>query len=400
VTMAVCKPPAMEEVLLGVLKPEFRSDFRAVGEFIVEGGLKPASEIEGDGDFATHLAGVSVYFEKLGIVATTGCWKQSAEKFLLHRETGGACSAPEPGPKPKSLEFKPALEQGQSSWGVVETGAHKIAPGTLRTGLPIRVAVLDSGVRTSHQAFTGASIESRSFVGGSPTDDSRGHGTACAGILCGAPVVQSALRYSVAPGVQLFNGKIFDDTGWSPDFRTLAAIDWALRNGCHIISMSLGGRVEPSQQQSRIFDFAARSALCEHNALLVAGVGNDSMRPGDIKPVTHPANCTHILGVGAIDIERKLWSRSNGSVGANFDEVDLVAPGAAVLAPDGKTIDQFSLDFFGTSFATPFVAGIAALWAASDESLRGHALWRRLERSARKLNIPPKDAGAGLVQAP
>jgi subtilisin family serine protease len=50
--------------------------------------------------------------------------------------------------------------------------------------------------------------------------------------------------------------------------------------------------------------------------------------------------------------------------------------------------------------ATPHVAGVAALLAGSDQSLRGQALWKRLTETAKPLPLPAKEVGAGLVQAP
>jgi len=54
----------------------------------------------------------------------------------------------------------------------------------------------------------------------------------------------------------------------------------------------------------------------------------------------------------------------------------------------------------GTSMATPHVAGCAALWAETSASLRGVALWRKLQSSAQRLLQPASRVGAGLVQAP
>jgi len=50
--------------------------------------------------------------------------------------------------------------------------------------------------------------------------------------------------------------------------------------------------------------------------------------------------------------------------------------------------------------ATPHVAGIAALWAQSNASFRARALMSVLTQSARRLSLPARDVGGGLVQAP
>ena len=60
---------------------------------------------------------------------------------------------------------------------------------------------------------------------------------------------------------------------------------------------------------------------------------------------------------------------------------------------------QLSKVLQGTSMACPHVAGIAALVAESDPSLRGEKLWKALERLARDLGSI-RDFGRGLAQAP
>jgi hypothetical protein len=47
--------------------------------------------------------------------------------------------------------------------------------------------------------------------------------------------------------------------------------------------------------------------------------------------------------------------------------------------------------------ATPHVAGIAALLAQSDATLRGQALWTRLLQSCKSLPQSPRDVGRGLI---
>jgi subtilisin family serine protease len=56
--------------------------------------------------------------------------------------------------------------------------------------------------------------------------------------------------------------------------------------------------------------------------------------------------------------------------------------------------------FGGTSMAAPFVAGIAALHLESAPEMTARELWMRLTQTARRLDLPAADVGAGLVQAP
>ena len=50
--------------------------------------------------------------------------------------------------------------------------------------------------------------------------------------------------------------------------------------------------------------------------------------------------------------------------------------------------------------ATPHVAGLAALLAQSDSTLRARTLWEGIERTARDIGLPARDGGPGLAMAP
>jgi subtilisin family serine protease len=161
--------------------------------------------------------------------------------------------------------------------------------------------------------------------------------------------------------------------------------------------MSLGAPTQVGQPFSQIFEQAASRALAA-GTMIIAAAGNDSRRPQTIAPVGHPANCPSIMAVGAVDRNMQVAFFSSGGLNPQGGQVDIAGPGVDVRSswPRPQRYNTIS----GTSMATPHVAGIAALWAQSNASFRGRALMSVLTQSARRLNLPSRDVGAGLVQAP
>jgi hypothetical protein len=295
----------------------------------------------------------------------------------------------------------PVTEEGVPSvaaetdltWGLQVT---RVASSRF-SGRGIRVAVLDTGLDLGHPDFTGRAIQSRSFVPGQAVQDGHGHGTHCIGTACGPRQPSRLPRYGIAFGSEIFAGKVLSNGGSGSDAGILAGIEWALRNRCAVVSMSLGAPVAPGTGHSRIFEQVARRCL-NAGTLIIAAAGNDSNRPSSIAPVSHPANCPSIMAVAALDSSIRVAAFSNGGLNPQGGQVDIAGPGVAVISSWPRPVLYRSIS--GTSMATPHVAGIAALFAESDRNLRGRALASVLMQTARRLFLPARDVGSGLVQAP
>jgi subtilisin family serine protease len=89
---------------------------------------------------------------------------------------------------------------------------------------------------------------------------------------------------------------------------------------------------------------------------------------------------------------------NGGTGGVEGGQVDIAGPGVAVDSSWPRP--QLRRTISGTSMATPHVAGIAALLLEANRGIRGQALWNELVKTARRLQLPSRDVGAGLVQAP
>lgn len=306
-----------------------------------------------------------------------------------------------------------ALDEGQSTWGLQVTGALATPFG----GRGVRVAVLDTGIDLAHPDFVGRVAGSKSFLSGVATaQDGHGHGTHCAGTVCG-PVKPSKLpRYGMAPNVELFVGKVLSDSGSGPESAILSGINWALTQDCRVISMSLGSPVGVGDPPDDDYEEVGRASL-EQNCLIVAAAGNESSRPGTIRPVGVPANSTSIMAVAALQFISSQQFRvavfSNGGINPGGGKVDIAAPGVAVrsswsatafgptpLAPSRPPTGTRYHTISGTSMATPHVAGVAALLMEGDPGATADQIMHRLTQTAKPLSLPARDVGSGLVQSP
>jgi hypothetical protein len=264
-----------------------------------------------------------------------------------------------------------------ATWGLIKC---KVPPST-RSGVGIKVAVLDTGMDLGHPDFTGRSVTGLTFVG-EPVQDLHSHGTHCIGTACGpqAPT-GSTPRYGVAHKSRIFAGKVLSNSGSGAQAGILAGINWAIANRCAVISMSLGSPtpVHPA------YTAAGQSAL-NNGCLIIAAAGNSASNTGA------PANSPTILSVASLD------SNLRPSSFSNFGKIEIAAPGRDVFSSVPRPT-RYGIKS-GTSMATPHVAGCAALWAETSANLRGMALWNKLMATALSLPLPASKVGRGLVQAP
>lgn len=287
-----------------------------------------------------------------------------------------------------------AFDESRTTWGLQATNIVE----SPFTGKGIKVAILDTGLDLTHPDFKNRQITHKSFVEHSKIQDKAGHGTHCIGTSCGS--VGGAIplpRYGVASEAEIFAGKVLSDEGSGTDAQILAGIEWAIINGCKVVSMSFGARVSVGDPFSSVFEVVAQRAL-QQGTLLIAAAGNDSDRRVEFfSPVSHPANCPSIMAVAALSQDLQVAFFSNRGLNPDGGRVDIASPGVDVFStwPMPRRYNTIS----GTSMATPHVAGIAALYAEAT-GFSGSALWNLLIQNARPLNEPVIDVGAGLVQAP
>jgi subtilisin len=400
------------------LKPRFtgkrivtmRSDMKpaeSIKKFDKRGSMKIASIRDFSTDSSQYLEAFSqgdgIFFDKFN-VAVVNSKNDDKVGFMINNTSGSpeiisteperfvyACPTKKAVAKKKKSGKKDIEEQ--YTWGAQ---ALKLQLSKLN-GKGINIAVLDTGLNLSHPDFAGIKVTSKSFIRNQTVEDKNGHGTHCSGIAVGALDKKSLLRYGVASHANLFIGKVLSNAGSGSDSGILAAIEWALQNKCQVISMSLGSEVGVGETYSPAYERVAKTAL-RNKCLIVAAAGNESERPyGLIKPVGHPANCPSIMAVAAIDNKFEVAPFSCGGLNDDGGQIDIAAPGVNILSSwKGKKYSTIS----GTSMATPFVAGTAALlWQAFPQSLASD-IWMLLTQHALRLDLKSTDVGSGLVQAP
>lgn len=311
---------------------------------------------------------------------------------------------------------------GGVTWGLRAIGADM----TPMDGSGVVVAVLDTGVDRSHPAFVGINIVEEDFTGDG-NGDTDGHGTHCAATIFGRDV--DGMRIGIARGVsKVLIGKVIGKKGGSTA-HVASAIQWALNNGAHVISMSLGIdfpgyvaqlvrkglRIEPATSLAldgyrlnlRVFDQISNlvNALNQFHqpCVLIAASGNESAREG-VPPfevsASPPAVADGFISVAALRYDR------DGLVVAPFSNTGalVAAPGVGIISAKAGG-GLISMD--GTSMAAPHVAGVAVLWAqmlAEMGQFSAKQFYAKLLASAvtspLRLDFNMDAVGAGIVQSP
>jgi subtilisin family serine protease len=227
----------------------------------------------------------------------------------------------------------------------------------LTSASDVVVAILDTGVRYSHEdltsnLWTNPLDQTHGFnaLGGDhdPWDDN-GHGTHVAGII-GAVGDNATGVAGVAWRVRIMACKFLDSAGVGFNSDAVACVEFARANGAHIINLSWG---------SPEFSAAVSNALWsarEDGILVVAAAGNSAGNTDLIPFYPASLDLDNLITVGASTRDDTVWSLSNYGPGS----VDLFAPGAAIYSTAFGGESAYATRS-GTSMAAACVAGALAL---------------------------------------
>lgn len=256
--------------------------------------------------------------------------------------------------------------EGKYAWHLDQVRAKQARTDFGVTGNTIRVAHPDTGYTLHPELITGVAIRADlgyNFQEGvaSPIEPIRtidsGHGTATASVLIGLDGKQhnlpniDAYVEGVAPGAELVPMRVDKNVWWmfAPK-NDVKAIDRAIAKGCHVISMSRSGL------DYEILREAVTRAISS-GLIVVAAAGNCNLGC----QVRSPAKYPEVVCAGGTTYSKRFWDSSSRG-----KEVTISAPAHSVYrakASEAKKQYAYVVErSSGTSYATPTIAGAAALW--------------------------------------
>jgi subtilisin family serine protease len=191
-----------------------------------------------------------------------------------------------------------------------------------------------------------------------------GHGTHVAGIVDIA-----------APAAKLMPLRVLDPEGYGDDFTIAKAVSVATRNGADVINLSLG-----SPNRSTLLRQAIQSATGD-GVLVAAAAGNSN---SFVPHYPAAGNGVAASADGLVAVTSVGMNASKSDFANYGGWVDIAAPGEGIRSAFPASVYA---NWSGTSMATPFVSGQAALIHAVHGSLRPAGVEKQIRCSARSLIV-------------
>lgn len=262
---------------------------------------------------------------------------------------------------------------------------------TYATGRGVKVAVIDTGVDTTHADLQGRILTMANFVaGGKASFDRDRHGTAVAGVIA-AKANNDIGIFGVAPDADLmalkacWHGADSSQPALCSSWTIARAVDFALQHRAHILNFSLAGPADPLLKR------ILTQAMAQGVVAIAATFEQSGQQPGAQRErVGFPASMDKVIAVVA--------SNPQGQAQSPASAVVLAAPGIDILT----TTPQQTYDFLsGSSFAAAHVSGIAALLLEGHPNLTPTQIRTLLQKTAQPTAASPGQPNAklGIVDA-
>jgi len=274
------------------------------------------------------------------------------------------------------------------------------------TGAGLTVAVLDSGVRKTHQSLLSKVVYEANFTDSPTTGDVFGHGTQVAFVIAGG-MHSPGEKAGVSPSASIMNIKVINDEGIGSDEgivmgieRICSLAEQARKNGLwptddlypNVINLSLGG--EDDGDPDNPVRAACRKASNDYGLDVIAAAGNSGPK---MTTVMLPACDPDVIAVGAVETngELAIWEKSSrGPTVQGETKPDFVIWGTNLEMASNKADDEYLVKS-GTSFAAPMISGLSGLLWESGRRAYGESWlfnWREAKKLAQYFSTKPQDA--------
>ena len=269
-------------------------------------------------------------------------------------------------PEP-TTEQQLILPQSQGIWELFAEFRSMFFPPLSGTGLT--VAVLDSGIRKTHNSLKGVVIYEADFSESPGTGDEFGHGTQVAFVVAGCDPQGKA---GVAPGARLMDIKVLSDEGIGTEETVVEGIEEvcelaeeAMINGVqptedmfpNVINLSLGS--EDDADPDNPVRAACRQAVRVYGLDVISAAGNAGPQ---VSTIMLPACDEDVIAVGALESDLfAIWERSGrGPTPEGITKPDFVLWGTNLEMASHQDDDEY-VTKSGTSFAAPMLSGLTGL---------------------------------------
>lgn len=338
---------AAARLLVCVLVFGLATAFSPSSTLAVQAGSSPVRLLVGvqPGSAATALAAIDQRFgavtageiPEIGVRIVEVPAAQAAQALAGYRADAAVRYA-EPDARGAAVET-PNDPYYSSQWGLAKVKA-PAAWGVTHGSSTVRLAVLDTGVHGSHSDLAGKVVSTANFSSSGTSDDIRGHGTHVAGIAAATTNNGTGVA-GLGWATSIMNVKVLGDDGVGWYSWMAQGMIWAADHGARVINMSFGGTTASTTLRDAV-DYAWGKGV-----FLAAAAGNNAS-----SAAFYPAYYANAMAVAATDSSDRRASFSDyGSW------VDIGAPGVSIYS----TIVGGYQAWSGTSMASPYVAGLAAL---------------------------------------
>ncbi len=305
-----------------------------------------------------------------------------------------------------------------SAWRLVKRDAQPVIVAVIDTGLDWYHAnidpqniwtnpkeVADNGLDDDHNGYVDDVMGWDFIDRDNKPWDFDGHGTLVAGIIAGSWKDPNGMA-GVNPFARLMVLKAINNFGHTRASFIAEAIAYAADNGARVINLSVGGKEKITPIEQAAVDYAYSKGV-----VIVVAAGNEAADISQYGIATSDKVLT--VAASGLDDQRAAFS--------NWGKIAVTAPGVDILSirarrtdvmlgiGDGKYVagaayvgqDKRHYRASGTSFAAPFVAGLASLMIANDPSLTNTQVINIIKSTARDVGTPGVDqyTGYGIIDA-